>query len=79
MKRKYLAPQIKLILDINSELLVGSSGGVTGSIDGDVQIDYGGVDEQGTIDPSAKQESFYSDGEETESNHIKDIWNDNED
>ncbi len=78
MKRVYFEPQIKLILDINSELLVGSSGGVTGSIDGDVQIDYGGVDEEGTIDPEAKKNS-YSVWEERNSNLIYDIWNDGED
>ena len=78
MKRVYFEPQIKLFLDINSELLVGSSGGVTGSIDGDVQIDYGGVDEEGTIDPEAKKNS-YSVWEERNSNLIYDIWNDDED
>ena len=78
MKRVYFEPQIKLILDINTELLVGSSGGVTGSIDGDVQIDYGGVDEEGTIDPEAKKNS-YSVWEERNSNVIYDIWNDDED
>ena len=78
MKRVYFEPQIKLILDINTELLVGSSGGVTGSIDGDVQIEYGGVDEEGTIDPEAKKNS-YSVWEERNSNLIYDIWNDGED
>ena len=78
MKRVYFEPQIKLILDINTELLVGSSGGVTGSIDGDVQIDYGGVDEEGTIDPEAKKNS-YDVWEERKSKVIYDIWNDDED
>lgn len=76
MKRVYFEPQIKLILDINTELLVGSSGGVTGSIDGDVQIDYGGVDEQGTIDPEAKPCTIYDAWEEKKPNLIYDVWKD---
>lgn len=54
MKREYLEPRIILIFDTETELLAGGSG-VTGGIDDDVQINYGGVDEDGSKDPEAKQ------------------------
>lgn len=58
MRKIYFAPQAKLILDVKAELLTGSTGGtVTGNIGSDVEIGYGGIDEEGNIDPEAKQNS----------------------
>ena len=79
MKREYLEPQIKLILDMEAELLAGSLGGsVTGS-GGDVEIDYGGVDTGGNKDPEAKPCVIYDPWEERKPILIYDIWTDDED
>jgi hypothetical protein len=53
MKKEYIEPQVKLLSDIEVVLLDGT--GVTGDVDGEPQIDFGGTDEEGTIVPSAKR------------------------
>lgn len=73
MKKEYVRPRVMTLICMGEDFILGSKG-----VTGDNGIEYGGVDD-GTHDPAAKQESFYSDGEETESNLIKDIWNDDED
>lgn len=56
-KTAYIAPAIKTrIINIES-VLVSASKGVTSNID----IDYGGEDEDGTRDPAAKDEDIYWD------------------
>ena len=77
MKKEYLEPQIKIILDTASVLLSGS-GGVTGNLDGNDEIGYGGVDEEGTIDPEAKPGIIYSvwkdDASKKKPNTFRSIW-----
>jgi hypothetical protein len=56
-KTAYIAPAIKTrIINIES-VLVSASKGVTSDID----LDYGGVDEDGTHEPSAKDDDFFWD------------------
>lgn len=79
MKREYIEPQIRIVLDVEAKLLAGSLGGsVTGS-GGDVEIDYGGVDDGGLVDPEAKPCVIYDVWEERKPNLIYDIWNDDKD
>jgi len=57
MKRVYKQPQIKAVLGEAEELLAGS---VTGNVDGNPQIGYGGQDGDGTKDPEAKPYTMHS-------------------
>ena len=50
-KQDYIKPRVKILPVGSDELLVGS--GVTGDT-GDDTIDYGGVDDNGDLDPGAK-------------------------
>lgn len=54
MKKEYIIPIIKVETIGTEELLVDS--GVTG--DGVTNVDYGGIDVEGTKDPSAKEYFF---------------------
>lgn len=54
MKKEYIIPIIKVEIIGTEELLVDS--GVTG--DGVTKVDYGGIDEEGTKEPSAKELFF---------------------
>ena len=56
-KTAYIAPAIKTRIIYIESALVSASKGVTSNID----IDYGGVDEDGTHDPAAKDEDIYGD------------------
>lgn len=81
MKREYIKPQITGIMDVNTELLLGSgvdSSLVTGE-GGDVNIDYGGIDTGGNKDPDAKKGTFHSVWEDNNPNLIYDIWTGGED
>lgn len=53
MKKEYIEPQVKLLSDIDVVLLDGT--GVTGDVDGEPQIDFGGADNDGSLEPSAKR------------------------
>ncbi|MBR5918643.1 MAG: hypothetical protein IKZ83_01915 [Prevotella sp.] len=50
-KQEYIQPRVKILPVGSDELLVGS--GVTGDTGSDT-IGYGGVDEDGDLDPGAK-------------------------
>ena len=50
MKKAYMKPRVKILPVSSDELLAGS---VTADINGDT-IGYGGVDENGELDPGAK-------------------------
>ena len=56
-KQDYIKPIVKILPVGSEELLAGS--GVTGDT-GDDTIDYGGVDDDGSLDPGAKEHSFSS-------------------
>ena len=78
MKKEYIEPQTTDIMDVDTELLLGSgvdSSLVTGE-GGDVNIDYGGIDTGGKKDPDAKKGTFHSVWEDNNPNLIYDIWND---
>ena len=78
MKKEYIEPQTTDIMDVDTELLLGSgvdSSLVTGE-GGDVNIDYGGIDTGGNKDPDAKKGTFHSVWEDNNPNLIYDIWND---
>lgn len=56
MKKEYIEPLVKVISEYDANLMQDASPGVTGNTsEGDGTIDYGGVDEGGTMDPDAKQ------------------------
>ena len=55
-KQDYIKPRVKILPVGSDELLVGS--GVTGDTGSDT-IGYGGVDEDGDLDPGAKGFEFY--------------------
>ena len=57
MKKEYLKPIVKILPVGSDELLTGS--GVTGNT-GDDTIGYGGVDDDGSLDPGAKEHNFSS-------------------
>ena len=78
MKKEYIEPQVTDIKDVDTELLAGSlTGSVTGSSeDGNVGLDYGGVDTGGNKDPEAKPCIIFDPWEEWKPNLIYDIWND---
>ena len=65
MKKKYTKPTI-LVENSEGFLLLTNSKGVTGvmMIDNldEIVIDYGGVDEDGTLDPSANGYGAWDDG-----------------
>jgi hypothetical protein len=69
MKQVYIEPVIKTTELDSTELLAGS--GMTGQIDQDIEIDYGGEDD-GTHEPDAKINftDIWDDDEDTEN----DIW-----
>ena len=56
-KQDYIQPRVKILPVGSDELLVGS--GVTGDTGSDT-IGYGGVDDDGDLDPGAKEYSFSS-------------------
>ena len=64
MKQVYIEPVIKTTELDSTELLAGS--GLTGQIDQDIEIDYGGEDD-GTHEPEAKISftDIWADDEET--------------
>jgi len=50
----YIAPEVKVKALYMEQLMAGGS--VTGIIDDETQIGYGGVDEEGKLDPAAKSD-----------------------
>ncbi len=81
MKKEYKTPQLTEILDVDTELLLGSvvdPNLVTGE-GGEVDIDYGGVDEGGNKDPEAKQGIAFNVWEDNNPNMIYNVWSDYED
>ena len=57
-KQEYLKPIVKILPVGSDELLTGS--GVTGNT-GDDTIGYGGTDDDGSLDPGAKDFEYYED------------------
>ncbi len=53
-KKTYMTPEVQVMEAENVQLL-------TGSVNSDLGIDYGGVDEGGTLDPAAPE---FSDGDD---------------
>ena len=51
MKKKYMKPYMEVVYANSASLLVGSSDKVTGSKSGEAILNYGGVDEDGELDP----------------------------
>lgn len=66
MKKEYIEPLVKVLTDYDVELMQAASPGVTGTVNGDVQIGNGGVDEDGSMDPDAKPYHFQSVWDEDE-------------
>ena len=56
-KQDYIKPIVKILPVGSDELLAGS--GVTGNT-GDDTIGYGGTDDDGSLDPGAKEHNFSS-------------------
>lgn len=52
MKKTYCEPSIKMLMGLTDNLLTGS---LTGDVDGNGGIGYGGVDTGGKKDPEAKE------------------------
>ena len=51
MKKKYIIPWMKVLTFRYNEVLISSGNGVYGSINSHNAIQYGGVDEDGELDP----------------------------
>ena len=62
MNKTYFKPSIKVLMGPTDDLLTGS---LSGDVDGDVEIGYGGVDTDGSQDPEAKE--YFGDGFQSES------------
>ena len=75
MKKEYIEPQINN-LEIQDEALMAISGDgrITGQVDGNDQISFGDVDEEGNKDPEAKKGIFFSVWEDDNPNLIYDVW-----
>lgn len=58
MKKKYIIPAIKRAVMLKAHTILCASG-VTGE-----GIGYGGVDEEGSVEPSSRQDGWWSDEEE---------------
>ena len=56
MKKTYIIPCLNL-MEAHAEQILAASFGVIGN-GNDINIGYGGVDEDGEIDPSVKESSF---------------------
>ena len=61
MKKTYIIPTIKRIVMLEERTIVCASG-VTG--DDTTDIGYGGVDTDGTMEPSARQDNGWLDDED---------------
>ena len=57
-KQDYIKPIVKILPVGSDELLAGS--GVTGDIGDGTGPGYGGVDDDGSLDPGAKEHNFSS-------------------
>lgn len=65
MKKTYSQPII-LVTQIESASIVCASRGVSSDLDGNIDISYGGVDEDGELIPAARQYRGDWDEEEEE-------------
>lgn len=54
MKQEYKKPSMR-VLEINQEAIMAASDPTGAKSSGDVQLDYSGKDDDGSIDPSAKR------------------------
>ena len=74
-KKDYIEPRINNILIDNEPLLSISDGGnIAGQVDGNDQIGFGDVDEEGNKDPEAKKGTFFSVWEDSNPNLIYNVW-----
>ncbi len=60
MKKTYITPQTEIEVAEPMQLLADS--GVTGSLNDNLEIDYGGIDENGEMNPSANNFNGWDDG-----------------
>lgn len=59
MKKTYISPEITV--EICDCLLLQSASGVTGLMNDRLEIGYGGVDEEGELDPSSNSSRIWDD------------------
>ena len=59
MKKTYISPEITV--EFCDCLLLQSASGVTGFMDDKLEIGYGGVDEDGELDPSSNSTRIWDD------------------
>lgn len=77
MKKEYIKPLIKnFVIDDEPLLALSGDNAITGNVDDDPQIGYGGVDGTGEKDPEAKQGIAFNVWEEDNPNLIYDVWSD---
>ena len=55
MKKRYIIPDTSVMQAQAEEFLATSSSGVTGGIGNNVEIGYGGIDNDGGLNPSVKE------------------------
>ena len=80
MKKEYIEPLLRnLVIDDEPLLALSGNSAISGNVDDDPQIGYGGVDTGGTKDPEAKPCVIYDPWEERKPILIYDVWNDDED
>lgn len=73
--KKYIEPQINnLVMENEALLAISGDGRITGHVDGNDQIGFGDVDEEGNKDPEAKKGIFFSVWEDDNPNLIYDVW-----
>lgn len=63
MKKTYNAPYVQTVTVRTMSMIAASDSINSDYLDG---VSYGGVDEDGTIDPSSRRGSIWDDDEETE-------------
>ena len=59
MKKTYITPKMEIEVAEPQQFLTEST--VTGAIDSKLEVDYGGVDEDGSKDPSANRFKAWDD------------------
>lgn len=59
MKKIYTTPEVTV--EANDLILLAASNGVNGLVDNKSEIDFGGVDETGSLDPSSNTISAWDD------------------
>lgn len=55
MKKRYIIPDTSIMQAQVEEIIATSGSGVTGGIGNNVEIGYGGIDDDGGLNPSVKE------------------------